>query len=69
MVQGYPAEQVQAFVEHAPAYWGDQPIVAAPAYIGVVVFFLICYGIFVEKRNIKYLFLSWSYFFISTFLG
>jgi len=58
VAQGYPADQVQGFVEHAPAYWGDQPIVAAPAYIGVVVFFLFVMAFFVEKRNIKYLFLA-----------
>lgn len=58
VAQGYPADQVQGFVEHAPAYWGAQPIVAAPAYIGVVVFFLFVMAFFVEKRNIKYLFLA-----------
>ncbi|WP_445716626.1 YfhO family protein [Flavobacterium sp.] len=62
VAQGYPADQVQGFVEHAPAYWGDQPIVAAPAYIGVVVFFLFVMAFFVEKRNIKYLFLAGAIF-------
>jgi hypothetical protein len=38
-----------------PTYWG-QPIVAAPAYIGVVVFF--CMALFIDKRKIKYVFLS-----------
>lgn len=62
VAQGYPADQVQGFVEHAPAYWGAQPIVAAPAYIGVVVFFLFVMTFFVEKRNIKYLFLAGAVF-------
>ena len=62
VAQGYPADQVQGFVEHAPAYWGAQPIVAAPAYIGVVVFFLFVMAFFVEKRNIKYLFLAGAVF-------
>lgn len=62
VAQGYPADQVQSFVEHAPAYWGDQPIVAAPAYIGVVVFFLFVMAFFVEKRNVKYLFLVGAIF-------
>lgn len=39
-------------------YWGDQPIVAAPAYIGVVVFFLFVLALFIEKRKIKYVFLA-----------
>ena len=60
--QGYPADQVKSFVEHAPAYWGNQPIVAAPAYIGVVVFFLFVMAFFVEKRSIKYLFLAGAIF-------
>ncbi|MDP5096974.1 MAG: hypothetical protein NWP90_04715, partial [Flavobacterium sp.] len=62
VAQGYPADQVQGFVEHAPAYWGNQPIVAAPAYIGVVVFFLFVMAFFVEKRSIKYLFLAGAIF-------
>ncbi|WP_445724324.1 YfhO family protein, partial [Flavobacterium sp.] len=62
VAQGYPADQVQGFVEHAPAYWGNQPIVAAPAYIGVVVFFFFVMAFFVEKRNIKYLFLAGAIF-------
>jgi hypothetical protein len=62
VAQGYPADQVQGFVEHAPVYWGAQPIVAAPAYIGVVVFFLFVMAFFVEKRNIKYLFLAGAIF-------
>lgn len=40
-----------------PTYWGDQPIVAAPAYIGAVVFFLFVLGMFAEQRKIKYAFL------------
>jgi hypothetical protein len=62
VAQGYPADQVQGLVEHAPAYWGDQPIVAAPAYIGAVVFFLFVMAFFVEKRKIKYLFLAGAVF-------
>ena len=62
VAQGYPADQVKGFVEHAPAYWGNQPIVAAPAYIGVVVFFLFVMAFFVEKRSIKYLFLAGAIF-------
>jgi hypothetical protein len=41
-----------------PMYWGDQPSVAAPAYIGAVVFFLFVLAMFVEDRKIKYAFLA-----------
>jgi hypothetical protein len=41
-----------------PTYWGDQPIVAAPAYIGAVVFFLFVLAMFAERRKIKYAFLA-----------
>ena len=33
-------KQAQDFAENAPMYWGDQPIVAAPAYLGAVIIFL-----------------------------
>ena len=56
--QGVPSEQAQDFVSGMPTYWGDQPIVAAPAYIGVVVFFLAVLALFIDDRKIKYVFLS-----------
>ena len=41
LIQQYPQEQVLDFTRHLPTYWGDQPIVAAPAYVGVLVFFFL----------------------------
>ncbi len=35
-------------------YWGKQPIVEAPAYIGAVLFFLFFIGIFLVEGKIKY---------------
>ena len=58
--QGVPEAQTKDFVSAMPTYWGDQPIVAAPAYIGIVVFFLGILGLFVDSRKIKYLFLAGS---------
>lgn len=55
---GVPDAQAADFVSGMPTYWGDQPIVAAPAYIGVVVFFLAILALFVDNRKIKYVFLS-----------
>ena len=53
-----PEEQAKDFVSSMPAYWGDQPIVAAPAYIGAVVFFLCLIALFLDKRKIKYIFVA-----------
>lgn len=46
-------KQAKGFVENAPMYWGKQPIVEAPAYIGAVLIFLFVLGIFVVKGKLK----------------
>lgn len=56
--QGVPEAQATDFVSAMPTYWGDQPIVSAPAYIGAVVFFLSILALFIDKRKIKYAFLA-----------
>ncbi len=57
-----PEDQAKEFVSSMPAYWGDQPIVAAPAYIGAVVFFLCLVALFLDKRKIKYVFVAGTVF-------
>jgi uncharacterized membrane protein YfhO len=52
--QNVPENEARDLVKHMPTYWGEQPIVAAPAYIGIVVFFLAILALFLEKRRIKY---------------
>ena len=42
------------FTSALPLYWGDQPIVAAPAYIGAIVFFLFVLGLFLVKGKVKW---------------
>lgn len=56
--QGASPEQAKDFASSVPTYWGDMPIVAAPAYIGAVVFFLFILALFIDKRKIKYAFLA-----------
>ncbi|RXR19197.1 hypothetical protein EQG63_07055 [Flavobacterium amnicola] len=56
--QEVPEDQAKEIVKGLPTYWGDQPIVAAPAYIGAVVFFLAVLVLFLDKRKIKYAFLA-----------
>jgi hypothetical protein len=52
--KGASPEQAAEAVSEMPAYWGEQPIVAAPAYVGIIVFFLAILSLFVEKQKIKY---------------
>lgn len=56
--QGASDAEATQFASSLPTYWGDQPIVAAPAYIGAVVFFLFVLCLFIDKRKIKYAFLA-----------
>ncbi|MDR7370736.1 YfhO family protein [Flavobacterium aquidurense] len=60
--QGVPSDQAQDFVSGMPTYWGDQPIVSAPAYIGIIVFFLAVLALFIDERKIKYVFLAGALF-------
>jgi hypothetical protein len=52
-----PTEALEFTESYGATYWGDQPIVAAPAYIGAIVFMLFVLAMFVDKRKIKYVFL------------
>ncbi len=56
--ENVPKDQAKEIIKQMPTYWGDQPIVAAPAYIGAVVFFLAIIGLFLEPKKIKYVFLA-----------
>jgi Bacterial membrane protein YfhO len=57
--KGASPEEAKEFTEnYGITYWGDQPIVAAPAYIGAVVFFLAILCLFIDERKIKYAFLT-----------
>lgn len=50
------ATPVQALneVKQTPTYWGDQPIVEAPAYVGAVVLFLFVLALFLVKGRLKW---------------
>ncbi|MCF6180701.1 YfhO family protein [Lutibacter sp.] len=45
--------QAKQFTENAPMYWGKQPIVEAPAYIGAILIFLFVLGLFLVKGKLK----------------
>ena len=51
--KGVPQQQALGFSNSLPTYWGDQPIVAAPAYIGIVIFFFFVLALFTVKGRLK----------------
>ena len=48
-----PSQALEAS-KNAPLYWGDQPIVEAPAYVGAVVIFLFVLGLFLVRGRLKW---------------
>lgn len=48
-----PIEALQE-AQHSPTYWGDQPIVEAPAYVGAVVLFLFVFALFLVRGRLKW---------------
>ena len=46
-------EQAKEYSKYLRTYWGKQPGVSAPAYIGAILIFLFVLGIFLVKNNYK----------------
>jgi hypothetical protein len=66
---GASPQEANDILSQLPAYWGDQPIVAAPAYIGAIIIFLAVLALFLVRGRLKWwitaafllsLFLSWG---------
>tara|TARA_R110002050_G_scaffold296426_1_gene456372 strand:+ start:16410 stop:18830 length:2421 start_codon:yes stop_codon:yes gene_type:complete len=51
---GATTTQAAEEVKRAPMYWGNQPIVEAPAYVGAVVLFLFVFALFLVKGRLKW---------------
>ncbi|MFN3137396.1 MAG: YfhO family protein [Allomuricauda sp.] len=52
--QGLSPSKALEFSSGLPLYWGDQPIVAAPAYVGAIIFFLFVLGAFLVDGKKKW---------------
>ena len=57
-LQTIDKETAQYVFSYARTYWGDQPIVEAPAYIGITVFFIAMIGFFLMHRSWRVILLS-----------
>ncbi|MDG1729250.1 MAG: YfhO family protein [Algibacter sp.] len=51
---GATTTQAAQEAKRAPTYWGDQPIVEAPAYVGAVILFLFVFALFLVKGRLKW---------------
>ncbi len=58
--QGVSRSQALDFASELPLYWGPQPGTSAPAYVGVVVFFLFFLGLFLVPGKNKWWLLGGS---------
>ena len=55
---GATALQARTEIKQAPMYWGEQPIVEAPAYVGATLLFLFLLALFVYKDQHKWWLIS-----------
>lgn len=58
--QGLPPSKALELSSGLPLYWGDQPIVAGPAYVGAIVIFLFILGLFLVNGKRKWWLLAGS---------
>ena len=49
-----PRKQADSFISSVPTYWGSQPILEAPAYVGASIMFLFILALFVVKGPFKW---------------
>lgn len=59
---GATTTQAAQEAKRAPMYWGEQPIVEAPAYVGATVLFLFVLGLFLVKGRLKWWLLGGTFF-------
>jgi len=54
LTMGAGPVQAKDFAKNAPTYWGNQPFVGAPAYIGASILFLFVFALFLIKGRLKW---------------
>ena len=54
MQLGASPQEANQILNQVPMYWGDQPIVAAPAYVGAIIIFLAILALFLIKGKLKW---------------
>jgi len=54
LTMGAGPAQAKDFARNAPTYWGNQPFVGAPAYIGATILFLFVFALFLIKGRLKW---------------
>lgn len=52
--RGASPRQARQFVANMPTYWGDQPILEAPAYVGIVIVFLAVLALFLPAQPLRF---------------
>ena len=50
---GVGVGKASRFTKNVPTYWGNQPILEAPAYIGITVFFFALFGFILSKGAMR----------------
>ena len=50
---GVSQSQSKSFVSNVPTYWGSQPILEAPAYVGITVIFLAIIALFLVRGPLR----------------
>ena len=55
-IRKYDNESANIIYRNARLYWGDQPIVAAPAYIGISVFYIFLISLFfIDRKHLRWI--------------
>lgn len=62
--RGIPKKQVRNIIKQLPLYWGDQPFISGPVYLGAIIIFLFILALFVVRGKTMVWLLSTTIFFL-----